>query len=243
MTRRRIGIVALPLLLVGIICARVASTQQAGLTPREVREAADTSRELRVIVSVDRRRFWVVSPGGDTLRSAPVAVGTGRTLSAAGRTWRFTTPRGIRRVLTTEIDPVWIQPDWAYAELAKQRKLRLDSVSAIRPRPLSGSRTLVMRGASIGIAEDSGSFVAWPVDKDIIIGGVLFMPPAGSAYRGRRNVLGQYRLNLGGAIGFHGTQDKASIGRAATHGCMRLHDEDVEWLYLNVPVGTVVFIY
>jgi len=28
-----------------------------------------------------------------------------------------------------------------------------------------------------------------------------------------------------------------------THGCLRLNDGDVEWLYLNVPVGTPVFIY
>ena len=30
---------------------------------------------------------------------------------------------------------------------------------------------------------------------------------------------------------------------AAPHGCIRLRDEDIEWLYENVPVGTKVYIY
>ena len=28
-----------------------------------------------------------------------------------------------------------------------------------------------------------------------------------------------------------------------THGCVRLADDDIEWLYENVPVGTKVYIY
>lgn len=81
------------------------------------------------------------------------------------------------------------------------------------------------------------------MDRDIVIGGVLYKPPFGTPHRAQAGVLGRYRLNLGDAIGFHGTSDKESVGKAATHGCMRLHDEDIEWLYLNVPVGTPVFIY
>jgi L,D-transpeptidase YbiS len=30
---------------------------------------------------------------------------------------------------------------------------------------------------------------------------------------------------------------------AATHGCVRLRDDDIEWLYEHVPVGTKVYIY
>ena len=42
---------------------------------------------------------------------------------------------------------------------------------------------------------------------------------------------------------FHGTPLKNSIGLAATHGCIRLRDEDIEWMYENVPVGTKVYIF
>jgi lipoprotein-anchoring transpeptidase ErfK/SrfK len=30
---------------------------------------------------------------------------------------------------------------------------------------------------------------------------------------------------------------------AATHGCVRLRDQDIEWLYENIPVGTKVYVY
>ena len=238
----RLRLLLLLLTLLFVLGVRALGSPQA-TTSAEIRAAADSTRALRVIVSVDQRRVWVVSERGDTLRTAPVAVGTGRRLTAAGRTWRFATPRGFRSVISTEVDPLWMRPDWAYVELARQKRLRLDSVSVLRPRPLGGGRSLVVRDGVIGVLRDSAVFEPWPSEKDVIIAGVLYLPPPGSSYRAVPRVLGRYRLNLGGSIGIHGTLDTASIGRAATHGCLRLHDADLEWLFLNVPVGTPVFIY
>jgi lipoprotein-anchoring transpeptidase ErfK/SrfK len=42
--------------------------------------------------------------------------------------------------------------------------------------------------------------------------------------------------------GIHGTSDDASIGSAASHGCIRMHIPDVEELYDQVPVGAPVYI-
>jgi lipoprotein-anchoring transpeptidase ErfK/SrfK len=42
--------------------------------------------------------------------------------------------------------------------------------------------------------------------------------------------------------GIHGTSDDASIGSAASHGCIRMHIPDVEELYDQVPVGSPVYI-
>ena len=41
-------------------------------------------------------------------------------------------------------------------------------------------------------------------------------------------------------IGFHGTNRPQSIGRAASHGCIRMHDKDVIELFRKVEIGTVV---
>ena len=41
-------------------------------------------------------------------------------------------------------------------------------------------------------------------------------------------------------IGFHGTPNRESIGRAASHGCVRMYNEDVRKLYELVQVGTPV---
>ena len=42
------------------------------------------------------------------------------------------------------------------------------------------------------------------------------------------------------AIGFHGTPTIESIGQAASHGCVRMHNEDVVALYEKVQIGTPV---
>jgi lipoprotein-anchoring transpeptidase ErfK/SrfK len=42
--------------------------------------------------------------------------------------------------------------------------------------------------------------------------------------------------------GIHGTSDDASIGSAASHGCIRMHIPDVEELYEDVPVGAPIYI-
>jgi lipoprotein-anchoring transpeptidase ErfK/SrfK len=43
-------------------------------------------------------------------------------------------------------------------------------------------------------------------------------------------------------VGVHGTADDASIGSAASHGCIRMHIPDVKELYDQVPVGAPIYI-
>jgi lipoprotein-anchoring transpeptidase ErfK/SrfK len=43
-------------------------------------------------------------------------------------------------------------------------------------------------------------------------------------------------------VGIHGTPDSASIGYSASHGCVRMHLREAEWLFSRVRVGTRVFI-
>jgi L,D-transpeptidase ErfK/SrfK len=58
---------------------------------------------------------------------------------------------------------------------------------------------------------------------------------------GPNNPLGEFWLGLsGGGIGIHGTNAPSSIYQAATHGCVRLHPDDIAWLYPRVGVGTAV---
>jgi lipoprotein-anchoring transpeptidase ErfK/SrfK len=71
----------------------------------------------------------------------------------------------------------------------------------------------------------------------------LFVPPTDTKHRQIEGELGHFRLYLGDGYQIHGTPYANSIGSSVTHGCVRLHDEDIEWLYENVPVGTKVYIY
>ena len=44
------------------------------------------------------------------------------------------------------------------------------------------------------------------------------------------------------AVGIHGTYAGGTIGSAASHGCIRMHIRDSEWLYERIKVGTPVLI-
>jgi lipoprotein-anchoring transpeptidase ErfK/SrfK len=43
-------------------------------------------------------------------------------------------------------------------------------------------------------------------------------------------------------IGFHGTPDRASVGKAVSHGCVRMYNEHVLELYEIVKLGTPVVV-
>jgi hypothetical protein len=72
---------------------------------------------------------------------------------------------------------------------------------------------------------------------------VLYVPPIETVNRRVPNQLGRYRLNLGAGVGTHGTPDSNSVRHAVTHGCMRVFDADLQWLYANVPLGTRVYVF
>ena len=58
---------------------------------------------------------------------------------------------------------------------------------------------------------------------------------------GKNNPLGTRWMGLSlKGYGIHGTNVPRSIGRAASHGCIRMRNEDVEELFELVSVGAVV---
>jgi lipoprotein-anchoring transpeptidase ErfK/SrfK len=75
-------------------------------------------------------------------------------------------------------------------------------------------------------------------------------PPSTSWARGQKpippgpgNPLGTRWMGLSApGVGIHGTPDDASIGYSASHGCIRMHIPDAEWLFDHVNIGTTVFI-
>jgi len=197
---------------------------------------------LRVIVSVARRTLWVVSGASDTMLTASVGVGSERSMVYGGRRWTFRTPRGIHTVVSKEENPVWIPPDWHYVEVARRERLSIAWLHGDTTIALPDGSSLVMRNMDVRIEHDS-TFEAFRSDPEIVVGNTLFVPPIGSPNRRVVGELGKYRLLLGGAVGIHGTAEIGSVGHAVTHGCMRLHDADIAWLYENVPVGTHVYIF
>lgn len=205
------------------------------------RATAMKSSGFRIVVSLMDRHVWAVI-GKDTVLSAPAAVAKGTTLEFGKSKWKFETPRGVRSVLGKESDPIWQPPEWLYAETALEHDLKLGHIYAGKPVTLKDGRTLTVRDRRVGVIEN-GQFGALPTDEHIVFDNTLFVPPLGTENRKVEGELGKYRLILGDGFLLHGTPYKNSIGLAATHGCVRLRDEDIEWLYEHVPVGTKVYIY
>jgi hypothetical protein len=207
-----------------------------------VRDAAHAAGGRRLVVSVRERKLWWMD-GARVLHQAPVAVGKGTRLAYGEKTWEFRTPRGVRRVLEKEKNPVWIPPEWHYVELARDSAYTLVHLKRGEGVRLVGGGRVVVQGDRIVHLRKDGSEEVIPPDEEVIFGDTLFVPPLGTANRRVPGELGAYKLEIGDGYMLHGTPHQDSIGRAATHGCIRLADADIEYLYRNVPVGTPVHIY
>jgi lipoprotein-anchoring transpeptidase ErfK/SrfK len=58
-----------------------------------------------------------------------------------------------------------------------------------------------------------------------------------------RNPLRAWFIALGDGIGIHGTSEEWTVGSSASHGCIRMHAQDVNRLAPLVPIGTPVLIH
>ena len=57
---------------------------------------------------------------------------------------------------------------------------------------------------------------------------------------GPENPMGLFALYIGRLYAVHGTNASFGIGLRVSHGCVRLRNEDIEYLFNRVPVGTRV---
>lgn len=196
----------------------------------------------RIIVSLETNRLWLVE-GADTLLAAPVAVGRHESFRFRGRTFNWRTPRGERKVLAKRSDPVWTVPDWHYYERAATEHLELVEMVRDMRYPLADGSHLEVRGGDV-VRVLGRQYWKVPQGREILIDGVLYMPPPGTAQRRVPGALGTRALDLGEGYLIHGTSpyNQASVGGAASHGCVRMHNADVERLFELVAEGTPVVI-
>lgn len=70
-----------------------------------------------------------------------------------------------------------------------------------------------------------------------------YLPPKSASERFDDFSLGKFALYMGDGYIIHGTIFQSLIGQRVTHGCVRLRDGDLEWVYKTVPSGAKVYIY
>ncbi len=70
-----------------------------------------------------------------------------------------------------------------------------------------------------------------------------YLPPKSARDRVDDFSLGDYGLYMKDGYIIHGTVFKTLLGKRVTHGCIRLGDDDLKYVYDTVPVGARVFLY
>jgi hypothetical protein len=223
---------------------RVASSERMLLDAEGAPEPPHDRPYL--VISLEERQLWYKLRGA-ILFSTEVATGSGKTMVREGgkSAWKFETPRGRLVVQSKEEAPVWAPPDWHYVEQSRKRGLGLARIESGRSlRAADGSVITVEGNDVVRLLPDGRRSVLQASDgREIVVDGKLLVPPLGTSQRRYAGVLGTHRLNMGNGYAMHGTNQPATIGRAVSHGCVRLRNEDIAKLYAMVPVGTPVYIY
>jgi L,D-transpeptidase YbiS len=70
-----------------------------------------------------------------------------------------------------------------------------------------------------------------------------YLPPEDPKSRYDDFSLGDYALYIGDGYILHGTLFQTLLGKSVTHGCIRVGDADLRFLYRHVPVGARVYLY
>lgn len=207
--------------------------------------AADTAGKPYLVVSIEDHRLWF-KQRDSVLFTAPVATGSGKVLDGSNGSWKFETPRGRLVVQAKDADPAWTPPDWHFVEMARKRGLGIVRLNRGQSVPASDGSSIEVEGTDVVRRYPDGRVEPVGEGKEgheLVAGGNIIIPPFGTNQRKYKGVLGTHRLEMGDGYGIHGTDDPSSIGRSASHGCVRLRNEDIDKLYDMVPIGTPVFIY
>ena len=160
----------------------------------------------------------------------------------------------VRRITRNLLEQRRVPIKLATAAIAPKR-LRTDLGAEIVIRRLSNRLYLYKGGEfwrSFGVATGSSYYPTptgffWIVDKQRW---PAWYPPNSPWAKGLKpippgpnNPLGTRWMGLNTyGVGIHGTPNPASIGYSASHGCIRMHIPNAEWLFERVREGTPVYI-
>ena len=199
-------------------------------TQKQIEDLHDSN--FVITVSTSENKVYA-RRDGQLVFEAICSTGSNSSLVTAGGTKVFRTPIGRFRIQSKEENPKWVPPDWHYVEEAQKNGLSL---------------VYLQRGQNIGGLTVSGTDVLdngvpLPDGQVIVRGGAVVIPPVGTRPRQFPDVLGTHRLNLGDGYALHGTQAVSQLGRNVSHGCVRLHNDDIAQLFAMANVGDEVIIY
>lgn len=191
-----------------------------------------------------------------SLVEGPLTVRTGPAASAAVLTWLPEHTRlGSQRVLLVrKVDDGWVQ---VYLPVRPNGSTGWVATGVVRVEKVRPRITVSLSGRRMTLALPEQE----PVTAQVAVGSSTDPTPTGTYYVTDRvrpddpgGVYGAFALGLSahsdtfsefgsgdGQIGIHGTNEPSSIGKAVSHGCVRVPDMMAAKL-VTVPLGTPVTI-
>jgi lipoprotein-anchoring transpeptidase ErfK/SrfK len=145
------------------------------------------------------------------------------------------------QLLTRPVRPARTVANFGYVIVVTRaaNTLKLyDGRDLVRTFPVATGQSIYPTPAGLWSILDKQRDPWWyPPTYDAWAKGLKPVPP------GPGNPLGTRWMGLSApGVGIHGTDADTSIGYSASHGCVRMHIPDAEWLFDRVPVGTPVAI-
>jgi lipoprotein-anchoring transpeptidase ErfK/SrfK len=217
-----------------------------------------------------RRSRWLVALGLFIAATLLVCFGSAAVLARLGRPFVATPFDATASASAPEVDPTNLRKHAVQAEKELEKvhpkgvyivvdtfgnRLRLmENGKLIRSAVCSTGTGILLRDPRNGkqwvfdtplgerVVERKVKHPVWAKpDWAFVEDGLL--PPTDPNERFDDVSLGDYALYIGDGYIIHGTLFKSLLGRRVTHGCIRLGDEDLEFLYRHAPIGTRVYLY
>ena len=231
--------------------------------------SAEPERPLGELATPSRRR-WPVLMGLLLAVAVLLCCGSAAVLARIGRPYtaapyvappstalKATDPdRLVKRAALAEKELDKVHPKGAYivVDTYRNRLHLIDKGKEIRTAICSTGTGMVLRDPRNGrqwifdtpmgerVVERKVQHPVWAKpDWAFIEDG--YLPPKDPSERFDNESLGDYALYIGDGYIIHGTLFKSLLGRRVTHGCIRLGDEDLEFVYHHAPIGTRVYLY
>lgn len=95
---------------------------------------------------------------------------------------------------------------------------------------------------AIGTGKDHSTPTGKFLVKDKLVDPTYYGPEGVIANDDPTNPLGERWIDIGDSYGIHGTINPASIGKAESKGCLRMHNQDVAEVYDMLGIGSEVVI-
>jgi L,D-transpeptidase catalytic domain/Putative peptidoglycan binding domain len=204
----------------------------------DVSRAVDRPARDATVLPVAARLEKVPGRNGVTVDAGRLQLRLEHVLSAGAAARVVSVPSGEVRPKLTLKGLVHRYPNYIVVNRSRFQLDYFHNLKLARTYPIAVGRQGLETPAGLYEVQDRQVNPSWQVPHSSWAGALAgrTIPP------GPDDPLKARWLGFNGSAGIHGTDDLASLGTAASHGCIRMSIPNVEQLYRHAPVHTPVYI-